>query len=805
MAAAPLYSLTIPYTTLSLQNPSEEPNNNASSTCRGVTRLPKHPETAIWNRSLRTHLEAGSSSQVLQCYCEIVACGVPLDISTFHFLIHACSRSLLLRLGREVHGRALKHGLGGNQSLRNCLMGLYAKAGMVWDVELLFQKVPGRDVVTWNTMISCHVRAGMLREAMRLFGRMRSEGVEPNEVTMVSLLSAVAKLRDLQMGEELHRFILEKRLDISGSLLNCLVDMYIKCGAMDRAQELLPDSQSRDDVILWTSLIGGHVKSGNMNGAQELFDRMPEKNLISWTTMASGYVQLGDYRNSLEVFREMLLGDVAPDEVALVTALNACSHVVECGRPFVLLGGSIHGLLVKLGMALEGFLGNALLDFYVKSGWMEDARSVFRLLPRKTAVSWNSMLEGFCRTGEFKEAKEFFDGIPEKDTVSWNIMIGCCTRFGYCKESFELFHQMQNSKVEPDKVTLVCLLSACAKVGALSHGIWIHVHMKKNGIELDNALATGLVDMYGKCGSAEKAEEVFSEIPNKSVRLWTAMMAGYAMEGKALKAVELFSEMVSQGLKPDFITFVALLSACSHGGLLEEAYRYFNEMESKYGIEPMVQHFGCMVDLLGRVGRLEEALEMICSMPLGPDAAIWSTFLRAYESHQNVELAELAFRRLVELDPSSDSAHVVLSKVYAKLGRWDDMRLVRRKLHELGTRKKLGCSMIEQDGSVHEFTSEDFSNPLSREIYSTLSEVEERSGGESGETNRHSERLAVAFGLITSERKTPIRVVNNLRICADCHSFMKFVSRSYEREIVIRDNYRFHRFKDGNCSCKEFW
>lgn len=812
MAAVSLRPLDVPYTSPSSQDPPEE--HKSSPSClntrkfarvrgRGVSALPVgQSETAVWNRSLKAHLVAGSPDRVLRCYCDMVASGVPMDVSTFHFLIRTCSRWLLALSGREVHGRAMKCGFGGNGSLRNCLMGMYTKAGWLRDVGLLFEKVPGRDVVSWNTMISCCVRMGMPREAADVFRKMKEEGVEADEVTMVSLISAAAKLRDLEMGEDLHRFMLENRFEIRGSLLNCLVDMYVKCGAMETAQELLPDSELGNDVILWTTLISGQVKSGDMDGARELFDRMPEKNLISWTTMASGYAQSGDFMKSLEFFQEMLLVDMRPDEVALVTALNACSHVVEGCRPFLLLGGSIHGLAVKLGMALDGFLGNALLDFYVKSDQTDDVLRVFHEMPSKSTTSWNSMLEGFYRTGDVEEARKFFDGIPEKDAISWNIMIGCCNRFGHYEESFELFHRMQNSNVKPDKVTLASMLSACARAGALSHGTWIHVYMERNRIGLDNVLATALVDMYGKCGCAKRAAVVFRQVPDKNVRLWTAMIAAHAMDGEAQKAVDLFTDMVNTGIKPDSVTFVALLSACSHRGLLEEAYRYFHEMESEYGVEPKVEHFGCMVDLLGRVGRLEEALQMICSTTVQLDVAIWSSFLRSCESHQNIELTKLAFRQLMELDPSSDSAHVVLSRLYAKLGRWDEVSSVRRKLHEIGTRKAPARSMIEQNGSIYEFTSADFSNPRSREIYSMLSEVEERLGEE---TNRHSERLAVAFGLIMSERSTPVRVMNNLRICTDCHSFMKFVSRTYSREIIVRDNYRFHRFKDGDCSCSDFW
>ncbi|KAF8030903.1 hypothetical protein BT93_D0176 [Corymbia citriodora subsp. variegata] len=721
-------------------------------------------------------------------------------MSTFHFVISAASRVMAVEDVGEVHGRILKSGLGFSDSLRKNLMGVYAKAGRLREVCQLFGEFPERDVVAWNTMISCYVRMGMLRESLDLFGRMLADGVVPNEVTMVSLVSACAKMRDLEMGEKMHSFIDENDLEIRGPLLNCLADMYIKCGNMEKAHAVLGGSEAENDVVSWTTLLCGYVKSDQMDEAEKLFDRMTERNLISWTTMTSAYVQAGRCQKSLELFIEMMLDDVTPDEVALVTALTACVDIDGYD-----IGRSIHSMIVKHGMTVEGILGNSLLSLYAKFGRLDDAYNIFQHLPCKTVVSWNSMLDGFCRAGDVNKARGFFDEIPEKDLISWNIMISCCTRSRLAQESFELFHQMQKSDIKPDKITLANMLSTCASAGALSHGTWIHLYIQKNQIQLDHVLGTALVDMYGKCGSVEKATELFSKITDRNVRLWTAMIGAYAMEGQAQKAVNLFSKMEATGIKPDRVTFIALLSACSHGGLIDEGYKYFHKMKNEYSIDPGIQHYGCMVDLLGRFGHLKEALELIYSMPVEADTVIWSSFMRACETHQNVEFAEYAHKRLVEINPVNDAAHVLLSKIYARAGRWDDASLIRTKLHDLGIRKHPGCSMIEHNGTVQEFRPEDFSNSRSLEIYSMLGEIEGRLQNKRHETSsHHSERLAMAFGLISSKNSS-IRIVNNLRICRDCHSFMKFVSLKYEQEIILRDNYRFHRFTDGQCSCREYW
>lgn len=768
----------------------------------GVLSQTQEPETIIWNTLIEKHLKGGSFGQVFSIYNHMVTQGVPLDISTFHFLIHACSRNLAFQPGTEVHSRVLKYGFGRNKSLNNNLMGLYSKCGKLDEVRLLFGKLPKRDVISWNTMISCYVQMGMLGEALNLFREMKLDGVMPDEITMISLVSACSKLGDLDMGEKLHLYIEKNELEFGGNLLNCLVHMYIQCGKMEKAHQIAVRSKSDGSVVLWTTLIGGYVKYKKIHAARCIFDHMIEKSLISWMTMISGYVQGGYYDESLELFRQMRLENVRPDEVLIVTALSACVNVEDCK-----LGRSIHSLVVKYGMICEGLLGNALIDLYAKCKGLDEAQKIFEQLPGRSVASWNSMLDGLCRSGEIEKAKSFFSEIPEKDIISWNIMINSyarCHRFG---ELFSLFREMQCSTIKPDRLTLISMLSSCAGVGALNHGIWVHVYIKKNNIELDNMLGTALIDMYGKCGSIEKAYQLFSEMNGKNVFLWTAMIAAHAMEGQAEKAIDLYLEMEVTGTKPDHVTFIALLSACSHGGLVNEGYTFFNKMSSVYNIIPKIQHYGCVVDLLGRVGHLDEAVKFIELMPIKPDIFIWYALLRACESHLNVELAEDAFQQLIMLDPLETAAYVLLSNIYAKAGRWDDASRTRTKLHELGIQKQPGCSLIEQNGTVYKFTAADFSHPESTNIYSMLDEINDRLQHKDLQetSSHHSERLAVAFGLISSHGKTPIRVVNNLRICGDCHSTIKLISQAYDREIVIRDNYRFHRFVDGNCSCKDYW
>lgn len=761
------------------------------------------PETIIWNTYMENQLKDGFPEEVFMAYYCMVTQGAVLDLSTFHFLLHACSRKFSIQHGSEVHGRILKSGFGANRSLNNNLMGMYSKFGNVEEVRQLFEKLPHKDVISWNTMISSFVSVGMYREALHFFDEMMVDGVKPDEITMVTLVSACTKLRDLEMGKKFHVYIEDNNLRSNGSLLNCLADMYVKCGKMEEAHKLLGRYQKSEvDVVLWTTLISGYVKANKIEEARHLFDQMAERNLISWTTMISGYAQLGRYSESLELFKQMRFKNVSPDELVLVTALSACVHVEDFG-----LGRAIHGLIMRYGMMVDGYLGNALLDMYAKCEKLREACVVFEQLPCRSAASRNSMLDGFCRSGDADKARSFFNNIPKKDIISWNTMLNFYVKHDLFTESLEFFQEMQSSNVKPDNITFISLLSSCARVGALNHGIWLHVYIEKNEIGLDSKLATALIDMYGKCGCSEIAYELFSKLTERNVFVWTAMIAAYAMEGHAHKAIDIFLEMEVMGIKPDYVTFIALLSACSHGGLVDEGYKYFNKMKTLYNINPKIQHYGCIVDLLGRTGHLEEAVKFIETIPLEPDVSIWSSLMRSCGSHNDVELAEFAFKRLIEIDPINDGAFILLSNIYTNVGRWDDASKVRMKLHDIGVRKQPGFSTIEKNGVLQKFTAGEFSSPQSAEICSMLEEIEKRLIKQQlpDTSSQHSERLAVAFGLLNSQRKSTIRVVNNVRICGDCHSFMKVVSQAYGREIVIRDIYRFHRFKDGYCSCKDKW
>ena len=462
---------------------------------------------------------------------------------------------------------------------------------------------------------------------------------------------------------------------------------------------------------------------------------------------------------------------------------------------------------------------------YMKCGSFEDAKRLFDKMQDKDIFSWTTMLDGYAKLGEYDEARHVFDAMPRKDIAALNALISAFEQNGKPKEALAVFRELQLSKdAKPDEVTLVCALSASAKLGAMDLGRWIDVYIKKHGIKLNYHLTTSLIDMYAKCGDLEKALEVYYSVERKDVFVWSATIAGLAMHGHGRATLDLFSKMLEAKVKPNAVTFTNVLCACSHKGLVNEGQRLFYQMEPVYGVVPGEKHYACMVDMLGRSGLLQEAVKFIEKMPILPTISVWGALLGACRLHGNIELAGQACSRLLELDPRNHGAYVLLLNIYARTGKWDRVSGLRKNMRDFGLKKEPGCSSIEVNGIVHEFLVGDNSHKLSKEINSKLDEitaklksvgyvpnksyllqlVEEEDMKEQA-LNLHSEKLAIAYGLISMGPSQPIRVVKNLRVYGDCHPVAKLKSGLYEREIILRDRYGFHHFRGGNCSCMDYW
>ncbi|KAL8504012.1 hypothetical protein ACS0TY_022661 [Phlomoides rotata] len=733
----------------------------------------------LYNSLIRGNSIAGNFHDAILLYVDMLVDGVEPDNYTFPFVLSACTKTLRLSEGKQLHGSVVKMGYYGDIFVSNSLVHCYGECGETDSARKVFDEMSERNVVSWTSLICGYARREWHQEAVSLFFQMIEERIEPSEVTMVSVISACAKLGNLNMGERVLDYTRRFGLSFNAVMINALVDMYMKCGAAEKARQL--------------------------------FDECVDKNLVLYNTFMSNYVKLGKVREALDIFRGMIDVGPKPDRVTMLSVITSSAEIGD-----FCIGMQCHAYVLRNGIEGWDSIGNSLIDMYTKSGKQELACRVFDQMPNKTIVSWNSLLAGFARNGDLESARRVFDDMPDRDIVSWNTLIGALVQESLFTDAIELFHSMQKDGMIPDEVTMVSVVSACGYLGSLDLAKWTYKYIEKFGIKRNIRLCTALVDMFARCGDSQSAMKVFSTMKERDVSAWTAVIGAMAMEGNGEGALDLFNEMLGQEIKPDEVVFTGVLTACSHGGLVEQGKHIFNSMKEQ-GITPHIVHYGCIVDLLGRAGLLDEALDFITRMPIEPNAEIWSAFLGACRIYKNEKMASQAYEMITKSGRDKTGIHVLLSNIYASAGKWSDVARVRMGMKESGMKKIPGSSLIEVSGVVHEFTSGDESHALMLEeinyrlreegYVADLSNVLVDTNEEEKELllSRHSEKLAIAFGLVSLGRGMPVRVVKNLRMCWDCHSYAKMVSKVYDREIVVRDNNRFHFFRQGLCSCCDYW
>ncbi|PWA93574.1 Pentatricopeptide repeat-containing protein [Artemisia annua] len=434
--------------------------------------------------------------------------------------------------------------------------------------------------------------------------------------------------------------------------------------------------------------------------------------------MINGYVKSGKACEALRLYGKMGEDGVKPDEVTMIGMISCCAQLEDLN-----LGMKFHQYVNENRIKMTVPLCNVLLDMYVKCGNMEAAERLFEKMGKKTSVSWTTMIVGYGKYGRMDVAKKLFDEMPVRDVVPWNAMVGGYIQAQRFKDVLAMFHEMQAVKIKPDNVTMVYCLSACSQLGALDLGIWVHHYITRNNLTVNGSLGTALVDMYAKCGNITKALQVFNEIPRRNSLTWTAIIVGLANHGYANDAVSHFWEMINIGLTPDEVTFLGVLSACCHGGLVSEGRKIFSQMSTKFKVFPKCKHYSCMVDLLGRTGLLEEAEELINSMPIEPNEAVWGALFFACRTHGNVAIGERAAYKLLELDPSDSGIYVMLASMYWEAKMFEKALEVRKLMKVRGVDKTPGSSSIEVNGNVYEFIIRDKSHPRHQEINECLVHV----------------------------------------------------------------------------------
>ncbi|KAH7567181.1 hypothetical protein JRO89_XS07G0028200 [Xanthoceras sorbifolium] len=564
-------------------------------------------------------------------------------------------------------------------------------------------------------------------------------------------------------------------------------------------------------------LIDIYCKSSKLILARKLFDEIPHQDVVARTTLVATYCASGDLKTAREIACKCIL-----DGFTYTGVISACANA-----GLFQIGKQVHAYLLRteanptLDYSLS--VNNALITFYSKCGKIDEARDIFNQMQVRDLVSWNAILSAYVSGGRIEEAQSHFRNMRDRNLLTWNVMISGLAQNGFGEEGLKLFNKMKLEGLEPCDYAFAGAITSCSVLGSLDNGRQLHAQLVRFGFEASLSAGNALITMYARCGVVEAADCLFNTMPSVDSVSWNAMIAALGQHGRGAQAVELYERMLKEGILPDRITFLTILSACSHAGLVEDGRRYFDSMHKLYGIAPGEDHYARVIDLLCRAGRFSEALDVIESMPFKPGAPIWEALLAGCRIHGNMDLGIQAAERLFEMIPQHDGTYVLLSNMYAALGKWDDAAKIRKLMRDRGIKKEPGCSWIEVENKVHVFFVDDTMHPEVQAVYNYLQEMvlKMRKLGYVPDTKfvlhdleshqkeyaltTHSEKLAVVFGLMKLPRGATIRVFKNLRICGDCHNAFKFMSKVAGREIVVRDGKRFHHFRNGECSCSDYW
>jgi pentatricopeptide repeat protein len=846
---------------------SEDPNVrnhliNLYSKCRCFGYARKlveectEPDLVSWSALISGYAQNGLGKEAVLAFHEMHLLGVKCNEFTFPSVLKACSIIKDLELGKQVHGIAVVTGFESDVFVANTLVVMYAKCWEFGDSRKLFDSIPERNVVSWNALFSCYVQSDFCGEALDLFQEMVLNGLRPNEFSLSSILNACSGLGDGGQGRKIHGYLIKLGYDTDLFSANALVDMYAKAGDTEDAVAVF-DEIAQPDIVSWNAVIAGCVLRESHEWALNLFQRMKRSeicpNMFTLSSVLKACAGMGLKELGRQLHSRLIKMDLESDlfvDVGLIDMYSKCNMMDEARMVFnlmpkkdliacnaVISGHSLNGEDMEAvsffaEMYKEGLGFNQTTLFTVlKSAASLQAINVSRQVHGISVKSGfhsdiyviNSILDTYGKCSCVDNAARIFEECPIGDLVAFTSMITAYAQHGQGEEALKLYLQLQHGGIKPDPFVCSSLLNACANLSAYEQGKQIHVHVLKFGFMSDVFAGNSLVNMYAKCGSIDDAGCAFSEIPERGIVSWSAMIGGLAQHGHGKQALQLFNQMLKDGASPNHITLVSVLCACNHAGLVTEARRYFDSMQDLFGVEPLQEHYACMIDLLGRAGKLNEAMELVNKMPFQANASVWGALLGAARIHKNVHLGLHAAEMLLTLEPEKSGTHVLLANIYASAGMWENVANVRRLMKDSMVKKEPGMSWIEVKDKVYSFIVGDRNHYRSKEIYAKLDDLADlmnKAGYvpmveidlhdlEQSEKEQlllhHSEKLAVAFGLIATPPGSPIRVKKNLRICVDCHTAFKFICKIVSREIIVRDINRFHHFKDGLCSCGDYW
>ncbi|CAG7869284.1 unnamed protein product [Brassica rapa] len=816
-----------------------------------------------WNAVISSYSRNELHHDVLEMFIEMITeSGLLPDNFTFPCVVKACAGVSEVRVGLAVHGLVVKTRLVEDVFVSNALVSFYGTHGYVSEALKVFSVMPERNLVSWNSMIRVFSDNGLSEECFLFLGEMMEEddgAFTPDVATLATLLPVCEREREMGVGKGVHGLAMKLSLDKEVVVNNALTDMYSKCGCLNDAKVIFKLNNNKN-VVSWNTMVGGfsavgdidktfdllrqmlagggdlradevtilnalpvcvdesvlpnlkelhcyslkqefvhdelvanafvasYAKCGSLSYAHRVFCSIRDKTVNSWNALIGGYAQTGDPRLSLDAYSQMKSSGLLPDVFTVCSLLSACSQLKS-----LRLGKEVHGFIIRNRLERDSFVYTSLLSFYIHCGELSTAHVLFDAMEDKTLVSWNTIVNGYLQ-----------NGFPER--------------------ALSLFRQMVLYGVQPCEISMMSVFGACSMLPSLRLGREAHGYALKRLLKDNAFIACSVIDMYAKNGSVMESFKVFDGLKERSVASWNAMVMGYGIHGRAKEAIKLFEEMQRTGHSPDELTFLGVLTACNHSGLVHEGVRYLDQMKHSFGMNPSLKYYACVIDMLGRAGKLDEALKIATEeMSEEPDVGIWNSLLSSCRIHQNLEMGEKIAAKLFVLEPGRTENYVLLSNLYAGSGKWDEVRKVRQRMKEMSLRKDAGCSWIELNGKVFSFVAGESSSDGFEEIKSRWSLLEREIGkmGYRPDTSSvqhelseeekieqlrgHSEKLAITYGLIRTSEGTTLRVYKNLRICVDCHNAAKLISKAMEREIVVRDNKRFHHFKNGLCSCGDYW
>ncbi|KAH7438510.1 hypothetical protein KP509_04G018200 [Ceratopteris richardii] len=809
------------------------------------------PNVYTWNSIISAHVDMGHFEKAVSLYMVMRESGVDPDGHIFVSVLKAYIGIGKLDQSLWVHLDIIKYGFETEIFVCSTLIDMYTKCGDLEKACQIFSKLPEQNVVTWSVLINAHSIHGYSDKALELFECMQSGGIEPNPFTCTSVLKACLHVEDVMRT---HAHIVGHGLESNNFVSSSLVHMYAKCGSFGEAHVMferlheqgllawsalitnlchcghdhaalnvftdmqcegievnlaiyscilkscaelrafregflihssLIENNIQLDAYAGSSLINMYSKCGDLRSAIAVFQSLPQQNVVTWSALISGFLQHGFTEEGFECFQQMKQQGVEPNEFTLVSILKACSDLsmLEEGR-------QIHVALIECGFEQDTFVSNAIIDLYVHCNQFEDACNVFNKL--------------------FK-----------RDVVSWSTLMGGSIEHERGEMALQLYSEMLLDGVEPSMITFVTLLRACSSIAALDHGRHLHAQIVLYGLSVDVYISSALIDMYSRCSCLEDSHMVFHRLSKYDTGIWSAMITAYAQHSDYRMAFQYLNMMQRSGLEPDSVTFLCILSACSHSGLVQEGLQHLKAMRDTHHLLPNLEHFNSVVDLLGSSNLLDEARDLLETLPVGANIVGWISLLSSCKKHVNLDIGRECFDHIVTLDGGNVTCYVFMADIYRAHGMQQHAEEIEELRRISNGWKKPGRAFIEVNKEVHRFVVGDRQHPQSEAIYDKLkvlkaqmkseetemlvrSDIDQVSQNTEDQLCGHCEKLAVAFGLLHTPQGTTIRVSKNLRMCSFCHMDVKFISKAEKRDIIIVDGCLVHHFQDGICKCNMY-